>query len=130
MGSCKWGYKSPNMGTIVTLLITPFITAHEPPSMITLSYYSARTRRELKYHCIRTRTVPITLWSILNAVTDARMTANTMTVTYRTKKITSVKDVLGRCRALPSLQPVSGQLDTVARSPVCAGFRTLYRTPS
>ena len=34
MGSYKWGYKSPNMGYkyIVTLLITPLITTHEPPS--------------------------------------------------------------------------------------------------
>ena len=34
MGSYKWGYKSPNMGyTIVILLITPLTTTHEPPSM-------------------------------------------------------------------------------------------------
>ena len=35
MGSYKWGYKSPNLGyiTIVTLLITPLITTHEPPSV-------------------------------------------------------------------------------------------------
>ena len=44
MGSCKRGYTSPNMGyrcsyptyiwviSVVTLLITPFITTHEPPS--------------------------------------------------------------------------------------------------
>ena len=37
MGSYKWGYKSPNKGyniTIVTLIITPRITTHEPPSRV------------------------------------------------------------------------------------------------
>ena len=36
MGSYKWGSKSPNRGYnhIVTLIITPLITTHEPPSMI------------------------------------------------------------------------------------------------
>ena len=34
MGSCKWGYTSPNMGyiSIVTLLVTPLIATSEPPS--------------------------------------------------------------------------------------------------
>ena len=36
MGSYKWCYMSPNMACkyshIVTLLISPFITTHEPPS--------------------------------------------------------------------------------------------------
>ena len=34
MGSYKRGYKSPNMAyiSIVTLIITPFMTTHEPPS--------------------------------------------------------------------------------------------------
>ena len=36
MGSYKWGYRSPDMGynyiAIVTLLITPLITPHEPLS--------------------------------------------------------------------------------------------------
>ena len=33
-GSCKWGYKSPNLAYVVTLLITPLINiaTHEPPS--------------------------------------------------------------------------------------------------
>ena len=35
MASYKWGYKSPNIFiTIVTLLITPLITTHEPPSRV------------------------------------------------------------------------------------------------
>ena len=38
MDSYKWGYKSPNMGYNygypVTLLITPLITTHEPPSRV------------------------------------------------------------------------------------------------
>ena len=32
MGSYKWSYKSLNIITIVTLLISPLITPHEPPS--------------------------------------------------------------------------------------------------
>ena len=35
MGSYKQGYKSANMDTVVTLLITPLITTHEPPSRAT-----------------------------------------------------------------------------------------------
>ena len=35
MGSYKWSYKSPNMGyCIVTLLISPHITTHEPSSRV------------------------------------------------------------------------------------------------
>ena len=37
MGSYTWGFQSPNLGynevTIGTLLITPLIPTHEPPSM-------------------------------------------------------------------------------------------------
>ena len=34
MGSYKWGRKSPNLGyrSIVTLLITPLLSTHEPTS--------------------------------------------------------------------------------------------------
>ena len=32
MGRYKWGYKSPSDISIVTLLITPLIATHEPPS--------------------------------------------------------------------------------------------------
>ena len=38
MGRYKWDYKSPNIEiwvlTIVTLLITPLLTTHEPPSSV------------------------------------------------------------------------------------------------
>ena len=36
MGSYKWSYKSLNMAYnyIVTLLVSPLITTHEPPSRV------------------------------------------------------------------------------------------------
>ena len=42
MGSYNWGYKFPNMGyNYSSLLITPLITTHEPPSIFYHNYLGA-----------------------------------------------------------------------------------------